>query len=280
MEKIAIIYDFDGTLARGNIQEASFLPALNVDKNEFWIKVKELTRNADADEILVYMNEMLERARDAGQPIDRQFIKNHGEKADLFQGLKDGCWFDRMNLFALERKISLHHFVISSGIREMILGCPIASRFDKVYASTFLYSEDGEAKWPAVAINYTTKTQFLFRINKGISNTWDNQAINTFMPENERPIPFRRMIFIGDGDTDIPCLKLVSNKGGHAIAVYDPECSIEHLDKIHKLISDDRANFIAPADYRPNSTLDIAVRGIIGRIARECGYRPPTGATT
>ena len=119
----------------------------------------------------------------------------------LFEGVE--LWFDRMNAYAIDRKLLLEHYVISSGIREMIEGCSIFPAFKKVFASSFAYNAEGAAVWPAVAINYTTKTQFLFRINKGIENTWSNEEINRWQPMNERPMPFQRMIFIGDGDTDI-----------------------------------------------------------------------------
>ena len=137
-----------------------------------------------------------------------------------------------------------------------------------------MFDDDGVASWPSLAINYTTKTQFLFRINKGVNNVWDNKKINAFMPENERPIPFSRMIFIGDGDTDIPAMKMTTYNGGHSIATYDPERDSRTLNKIHGLISDGRADFTAPADYTENTQMDIMVKGIIGRIARQVGFRP------
>ena len=127
------------------------------------------------------------------------------------------------------------------------------------------------AAWPGVAINYTTKTQYLFRVNKGIQNTWNRRDLNGYMPEEERPIPFSRMIFLGDGDTDIPTMKMLSYQGGHSIAVYDPKRDDRDLGKIHRLISDGRVDFVAPADYRENSQVDIIVKGILGRIAREKG---------
>lgn len=276
--RTAIVYDFDGTLARGNIQEASFLPSLGIEPKAFWEEVKRLTREADADEILVYMNEMLRLAREKGHRVNREFMTEHGRKVPLFEGLANGSWFRRIDDFAQERGLFLEHYIVSSGIREMISGSPIAEHFEQIFASTFLYADDGEARWPAIGINYTTKTQYLFRINKGIANSWDNKAVNAYMPEAERPVPFKRMIFIGDGDTDIPSLKMVTYQGGHGVAVYDPGGHPDHLNKIHTLISDGRADYVAPADYRENQPLDIIVRGIIGRIARDCGYRPRPGA--
>lgn len=272
-KRTALIYDFDGTLARGNLQETSFIPDIGMTKKDFWTEVKQRTREHDADEILVYMHLMLDKARENEVQVTVEDLKRHGEKAPLFPGLADKSWFDRINEHANERGLMLEHYIVSSGIHEMIEGCQIRDAFRQVFASKFIYVE-GAAAWPGVGINYTTKTQYLFRINKGIDNHWDNESINDFMPEDERPIPFDRMIFLGDGDTDIPTMKMLTHKGGHSVAVYDPNKTDRDLKKIHKLISDGRVDFVAPADYDENSQIDIIVKGILGRTARKHGYRP------
>jgi hypothetical protein len=270
--RAAIVYDFDGTLARGNLQERSFIPEVaGVNHADFWRDVRRLSEAEDADEILVYMHLMLDRARAAGRPITRAQLAAHGRDPDFFDGLDH--WFSRIDAFADDHGLALDHYVVSSGIYEMIEGCPLFGRFRQVFASRFLYDSNGEAKWPGVAINYTTKTQFLFRINKGIESTWDTEAINRWMRREDRPLPFERMIFIGDGDTDIPSMKMVTTQGGCAIAVLDPYEWNEprSVGKIHKLIAEDRVNFVAPADYLPGSQLDVIVKGAIGRIALRSG---------
>lgn len=272
-KRTALIYDFDGTLARGNLQETSFIPKIGMTKEDFWAEVKARTRDHDADEILVYMHLMLDKAGEKGVQVTVEDLRRHGEAAPLFPGLADKSWFARINAHASDRGLVLEHYIVSSGIHEMIEGCAIRDAFRQVFASKFIYVE-GVAAWPGVGINYTTKTQYLFRINKGIDNHWDNVSINSFMPEDERPIPFDRMIFLGDGDTDIPTMKMLTHKGGHSVAVYDPDRTDRDLKKIHKLISDGRVEFVAPADYEENSQIDIIVKGIIGRIARKHGYRP------
>jgi hypothetical protein len=268
----AIIYDFDGTLARGNVQEHSFLPALQIDTAQFWDEVQVTAQRHDADGILVYMWRMLEAARAGGVPITRDALRAHGADIPLFAGVLS--WFERMTQYAAERQLRLEHYVVSSGNDEIIRGCPISDRFREIYASRFIYDADGHAVWPGLAINYTTKTQFLFRINKGIHNSWDNAAVNRWIPMAERPVPFERMIFIGDGDTDIPSMKMLRHQQGQAIAVYDPErwSEPDSRAKLHKLIAEDRANFVAPADYREGSQLDVIVKGILGRYARVAGY--------
>ena len=265
LKRTALIYDFDGTLARGNLQECSFIPKMRVSRQDFWKEVKDRTNREDADEILVYMHLMLEKAREAGHAVSKDMLRGHGRDAQLFPGLEGKSWFSRMNRFARERGLELQHYIISSGIEEMIRGCPIEDAFYKIFASKFIYHND-EAAWPGVGINYTTKTQYLFRINKGVENHWDNTAINQYMPESSRPVPFRRMIFLGDGETDIPAMKMLTYQGGHSVAVYDEQRDARDLDKIHKLISENRVDFVAPANYEENSQLDIIVKGILGRI--------------
>src|SRR5690606_10467532 len=141
------------------------------------------------------------------------------------------------------------------------------------FASRVAYDDNGVAIWPAVGVNYTTKTQYLFRINKGVLNHWEHDKINRFIPDDERPVPFERMIFLGDGDTDVPTMKMMHTKGGFSIAVYDPRNSERDQAKIYSLISEDRVNCVADADYRERSPLDVVGKGLIGRIAVNAGTR-------
>ena len=272
LKRTALIYDFDGTLAPGNLQETSFIPKIEMTKEAFWTEVKARTREHNADEILVYMHIMLDKAREVGVMVSKDDLRDHGKAAPLFPGLEDRSWFNRINEHGEKCGLAIEHYIVSSGIHEMIDGCSIRDAFRHVFASKFIFV-DNVATWPGVGINYTTKTQYLFRINKGIDNHWDNEAINNFMHEDERPIPFDRMIFLGDGDTDIPTMKMLTYKGGHSVAVYDTNKTDRDLSKIHKLISDGRVEFVAPADYQQNTQLDIIVKGILGRIARKTGSK-------
>ena len=266
-KRTALIYDFDGTLARGNLQETSFIASIDMSKDDFWAAVKARTRHHDADEVLVYMHLMLEKAREKGMKLTMEELRQHGTQAQLFPALSDRSWFERINQHAAARGLALEHYIVSSGIHEMIEGCAIRATFSQIFASKFIYV-DGVAAWPGVGINYTTKTQYLFRINKGINNHWDNVSLNSFTPEDERPIPFNRMIFLGDGDTDVPTMKMLTYMGGHSIGVFDPNRDDPVLTKAHKLISDDRVDFVAPANYEEQSPLDIIMKGILERIAR------------
>ena len=272
--KTAIIYDFDGTLARGNMQEVTFIPSIGVEIGAFWAEAERLTKDADADGILMYMQLMLRHARENGAPITRETLREHGREVALFEGLKDLSWFDRMNAFGEQYGLDIEHYIISAGLEEMIEGTPIRSALTHVFASHYVYDENGEAAWPAVGVNYTTKTQYLFRINKGVNNHWEHERINHFIPDEERSIPFDRMIFLGDGDTDVPTMKMMHTKGGFSIAVYDPRSNEKDQKKVYSLISEDRVNFVAAADYREGSALDLIVKGLVGRIAINSGTMP------
>ncbi len=276
--KTALIYDFDGTLARGNMQEVTFIPSVGMDAGEFWAEADRLTRAADGDNILMYMQLMLARARENGAPITRAALRGHGHDVKLFDGLKTDLtgpgWFDRINAFGAQYGLEIEHYIVSAGLEEMIEGCPIRDAFRHVFASHFVYDADGVAIWPAVGVNYTTKTQYLFRINKGVLNHYEHERINRFMPDDARPVPFDRMIFLGDGDTDVPTMKMMHTKGGYSIAVYDPRNSDRDQEKIYSLISEDRVNFVAAADYREGAALDLIVKGLIGRIAITSGTMP------
>ena len=276
--KTAIIYDFDGTLARGNMQEVTFIPSLGIGIGDFWGEADRLTKTADADNILMYMQLMLQRAREHGNPITKRLLAGHGEDVKLFDGLKADLtgpgWFERINAKGAEYGLDIEHYIISAGLEEMIDGCPIRDAFHHVFASKFVYDDHGVAIWPAVGVNYTTKTQYLFRINKGVLNHWDHEQINKFMPDDDRAVPFERMIFLGDGDTDVPTMKMMHTKGGYSIAVYDPRNSERDQQKIYGLISEDRVNFVAAADYREGSALDLIVKGLVGRIAINSGTMP------
>ncbi|ADK83866.1 conserved hypothetical protein [Desulfarculus baarsii DSM 2075] len=222
--KIALCYDFDGTLSPRNMQEYSFIPQLAIDKTVFWRQVAEQAKNGDEDNILSYMHLMLKKAKETGHVrVARSSFKELGTSIDLFPGVED--WFQRINEHARSKGAKIEHYIISSGLKEIIEGTKIAKQFKMIYASSYSYDQHDVAIWPALAINYTTKTQYLFRINKGVFDVWDHKKVNEYKPESERYIPFNRFIYIGDGSTDVPCMKLTKTKGGHSIAVYKPKAN-------------------------------------------------------
>jgi hypothetical protein len=272
----AIAYDFDGTLAPGNMQERDFIPAIGMNKKSFWRDVSKESEKHKADNILIYMGLMLMKAEAAEVPVRKKDFKDYGKKLTFFEGVlpysennqREKGWFDRVNEYGKQSGVDVQHYIVSSGIREMIEGTKIASKFKTIFASSFWYDINGVAKRPALALNYTTKTQYLFRINKGSLNVHDHKEINRFIPEAERSIPFHHMVYIGDGETDIPCFRVVKDRGGYSIAVYKPRTP-GAKEKSKKLIIDGRANFVLPADYKNASILDRCVKTIIDKVAHD-----------
>lgn len=261
---LAICYDFDGTLAPGNMQERDFIPDVGTNTTDFWAEVSKEAKAHNADNILIYMWLMLQKAEAAKVPVTKEQFANFGKKVALFKGVED--WFDRINVYAKESGVDIVHYVISAGIREMIQGTGISKHFKQIYASSFCYDHHGVAKWPAVAMNYTTKTQFLFRINKGAEELWDHSKINTYIEPRSRKIPFSQMVFIGDGETDVPCFRLIKSQGGHSVAVYQPNKKGAST-RATKLFDQGRISHFAQADYTEGKPLDTIIKAIIDKVA-------------
>ena len=261
---MAIIYDFDGTLAPGNIQEHQFIPAIKMQSRDFWEEVNKIAKDLQADPILMYMRLMLEKAKEAKISVRKRDFRKHGRTITFFNGVPE--WFDRIEGYAKGKQIKIEHYIISSGNAEIIESTLIASKFEKIYASRFVFDENGVACWPAVAINYTTKTQFLFRINKSAHDISDNEAVNKFISKECRPMPFENMIYIGDGETDIPCLRLVKDLGGLSIAVYKPFTK-RAQEKAQEFFEQDRVHAVTPAIYQDGSKLDSVVKAQIDFVA-------------
>lgn len=238
---IALIYDFDGTLAPGNMQEYDFIPAVGKSNKEFWHDANQLAEEQDADMVLTYMARMIQEARSKGLSLRREAFQESGRRVTLYKGVRE--WFARINAYGAARGIRILHYINSSGLKEIIEGTEIAHEFRRIYACSFLYDIDGVAYWPAVAVNYTNKTQFIFKINKGVESVFDSKLVNQYIEEDKRPVPFRRMIYVGDGTTDIPCMRLVKNSGGHSIAVYNPEIRNARRE-LNGLIRDNRVSHV------------------------------------
>lgn len=271
LQRIAIAYDFDGTLAPGNMQQHSFIPKLGVESGTFWKEVKSIAKENDMNEILAYMHHMLKMAKEKDIQITKKAFIDHGKGMPLFPGVNE--FFKKINDYARSKGLVIEHYIISSGLRDILKGTPIYKEFEMVFASAYKYDVNDVAEWPALAIDYTNKTQFLFRINKGINNAWDNESINKYMPEHERPMPFNRMIYLGDGETDIPAMKMINFQGGKSIAVYNPDTKAKAGKKAKKiteeLVAQGRANYVAPADYSEGSSLYKILQLCIDSMAAE-----------
>ncbi len=258
---LAICYDFDKTLSPDDMQAQGYIQSVGYEVESFWKESNGLAESNDMDQNLAYMYTMIQKAR--GRFIfNRKTLMDYGAKVSLFPGVD--TWFKRIREYGETKGVIVEHYIISSGLKEMIEGTKVANEFEKIYASSFYYDENVEAKWPAQVINYTSKTQFLFRIVKGTLDVNDSGVNDYFNPEDIR-IPFRNMVYIGDSDTDIPCMKLVNSHSGHSIGVYNPETRDRR--KVYKMMEDKRIKYFAPADYTDNSELDKLVKAIIDQTA-------------
>ena len=260
---VAIIYDFDGTLSPGNMQEFGFIQAVGKTPEEFWTMSDGLAEGQDASNVLSYMKLMFDEARKNGITLRRSDFKRFGKHIELFDGVKE--WFGMVNEYGEAHGVKVEHYINSSGLKEIIEGSPIAREFKHIFACTYIYNAQGEAEWPGIAVDYTAKTQFIFKISKGIFSAHDNKKVNESVAEDKKRIPYPHMIYFGDGETDIPCMKIVSMFGGHTVAVFDPGKPGKKAFA-RKLRRQGRASFITPAVYTRDSKTFKIVCSIIDKI--------------
>ena len=260
---VALIYDYDGTLSPGNMQEFGFIQAVGKTTEEFWQMSDNIAIGQDASNVLSYMKLMFDEAKKSGIKLRREDFLRFGRNIELFDGVRE--WFRLINRYGDEHGVKIEHYINSSGLKEIIEGSPIAHEFKHVFAGTFIYDENGEAQWPGIAVDYTAKTQFLFKISKGIFSARDNKQVNESMAEDKKRIPFTHMIYFGDGDTDVPCMKIVGMFGGHSIAVFDPQNERKKATAA-KLKRQGRVAFAVPAVYTPDAPAYRVVTAIIDKI--------------
>ena len=266
---IALLYDFDRTLSTQDMQNYQFIPSLNMEPDVFWREANKFARDNKMDGILAYMYVMIEKAKEKGVSFRRETLVKMGKNIDFFEGVE--TWFDRINRYGARQGVSVEHYVISSGLREIIEGCAIRDRFKEIFACEFLYDKKGNPVWPKVSVNYTNKTQFVYRINKGILDISNDKDLNASMPENNKRVRFSNMVYLGDGLSDVPCMKMVKAYGGKSIAVYDPAQSTDaaKMAKVEELLRKERVDYIYPADYRETSPLETTIKNIIKMMAIE-----------
>ena len=260
---VALIYDYDGTLSPGNMQEFGFIQAVGSTPEEFWRMSDSIAIGQDASNVLAYMKLMFDEARKNGIKLTREDFRRYGADIKLFEGVRE--WFRLVNDYGRRHGVIIEHYINSSGLKEIIEGSPIAREFKHVFAGSFIYDENGEAEWPGIAVDFTAKTQYLFKIQKGIFSSRDAQRVNESMADEAKRIPFTNMIYFGDGDTDVPSMKLVNMFGGNAIAVFDP-ARPRKKETARKLLRQGRVNFITPASYTKDSRTFRLVCAIIDKI--------------
>lgn len=257
---VAFIYDYDHTLCTTDMQNYSFIPSLDIKPKEFWSKANDLTKANCMDPLLAYMYLMIQESKKKNLPISREAFVQLGKDIQYFPGVE--TWFKRLDDYGKEKGVEVQHYVISSGNKEIIEGSSIYSYFKGVFACEYLY-ENGVAVWPKSVVNYTTKTQFLYRINKGVLDISENAKVNASMPDEDKPVPFQNMVYIADGETDVPCMKTVRSNGGIAIAVYDKKAK----KPASRLFNDRRVDFLCEADYSEGKQLDSIAKLIIDKVA-------------
>ena len=260
---VAICYDFDKTLSPDDMQAQGYIQSVGYNVPDFWKKSNSLASDNEMDQNLAYMYTMKQESE--GKVLfTKEKLAEYGASVQLFPGVEQ--WFERIREYGKSQGVIVEHYIISSGLKEMIEGTSVAKAgaFEKIYASSFYYNEKGVAVWPAQVVNYTNKTQFLFRIEKGVLDINDSAVNESFSPEEMR-VPFRNIVYIGDSDTDIPCMKLVTSYGGHSIGVYNAES--KDKTKVYKMMRDGRIKYFATADYREGTELDLLVKAIINRTA-------------
>lgn len=262
--KVGLIYDFDETLSVDYMQSFGLIQSLGMSPDTFWKKANLWSANNNADQITGTMYYFMKTAKEKGVSLSREVLKNFGRNIEYYNGVL--TWFERINNFGRALDLDIEHYIISSGYEEIVEGTEIRKYFKDVFACSFAYGDDGQPVWPARVVNYSIKTQFLSKINKGLGKN-DDIAVNEFTPDDERRIPFKQMIYFGDGMTDIPSMKLTKDRGGNAIAVYTPRSHARR--KAMKLLVDNRVNFALPADYSENKEIDIVVKTILDKIATE-----------
>ena len=267
---IGLIYDFDGTLSPGNMQEFGFIQAIGQTPEEFWDKSNRIAVGQDASNILAYMKLMHDEAKKNHIHLTREGFRRYGTDIKLYEGVRD--WFRNINAYGQEHGVIIEHYINSSGLTEIIEGSPIAKEFKHIFAGSFIYDENGEAEWPGIAVDFTAKTQYLFKIQKGIFSSRDAKRVNESWADDDKRLPFTNMIYFGDGDTDVPSLKLVKMSGGHAIAVFDPSRPGKK-ETAQKLLRQDRVNFITPATYTRDSRTFRLVCAIIDKIKADTELR-------
>ena len=258
---VALLYDFDRTLCTQDMQNYAFIPSLGMAPGDFWAEANAFGRREHMDGILAYMYTMIRKSRELGVPLTRQSLNRCGRSISFFPGVTD--WFDRLNRYGALLGVEVEHYVISSGLREIIDGSAIAGAFKEIYASEFYYDGEGRPVWPKLAVNFTAKTQFVYRINKGVLDVADDRTLNDSMPDDSKRVPFTNMIYLGDGLSDVPCMKMMRAYGGQAIAVYQAV----NREGVERLLRQRRVDFIYPADYRGGTELEITVKRIIRRMA-------------
>ncbi|MCQ2790182.1 MAG: haloacid dehalogenase-like hydrolase [bacterium] len=259
---IAIMYDFDKTLSKSDMQDYGFIPALDMKPAEFWAETGKFQQATGVERILSYMYTMVALSKEKGIKLTKETLNEMGKNIQYYKGVE--TWFKRINKFGKDLGVKVEHYIISSGTKEILEGCSIAKYFTDIFGCEFYFDPvTKEPVWPKLSINYTQKTQYIYRIRKGSMDLRDDTTINT--KTDKIRIPYTNMIYIGDGMTDIPCMQLVQNNHGHSISLYADKDEAA----LKKLLEEKRTNVYIKADYSEGSELEKVIQSIIQSVANE-----------
>jgi len=266
---IALVYDYDQTLSPVYMQDDVLFPAFGINAMQFWKRCDQLVKEFGYDNELAYLKVILDYLG-MDRPTNAE-LKALGAKLQFYPGVPEV--FDELGDHVLLEEhraigVRIEHYIVSSGLKVLLDGSRLAGSVKAIFGCEFAEDEQGKIAFPRRVISHTTKTQYLFRIHKGMLD--HRQDVNDHMPAELRPVPFENMIYIGDGPTDVPCFTLMKRYGGHAVAVYNPEDeSRRSFQKCYQLATHaDRVKHIAPSDFRGGSHLRLLMEEMIGEIAR------------
>lgn len=253
---VAILYDFDSTLSSSDMQNFGFIPSLGMSPEEFWKQTQEFGKKNNIERTLAYLYMMCKLAKKKGIKMDYEWLKKQGERIQFFPGVIE--WFSRINEYGKQHGVKVEHYLVSSGNKEIVEGCKIAKEFKVIYGCEFYFDPvTGEPIWPKLAINYTQKTQYFYRVAKGAIDATDDSGVNNKV--KQKRIQYSNFVYVGDGMTDIPSMIIVKNNGGKSIAVYREG----EKAKVQSLVDDGRVNYAVKADYRANSKIEKIVQLVI-----------------
>lgn len=261
MPIVAFLYDFDKTLCPTDMEDYAFIPSLGMTPDAFWPIANGFGAENRVDSVLSYMYTMIKESAHRGGLFTRESLVQMGHSVELFPGVES--WFERINAFGWSLGVQVEHYILSTGLREIIEGSPIATQFKEIYASEFYYDENGVPVWPKLAVNFTGKTQFVYRINKGVLDVSNDRDLNASMPDDSKRVPFTNMVYFGDGLSDVPCMKMMRAYGGQAVAVYQES----NRAAVEDMLAGGRVDFIFPADYREGTILEVTMKNVLRKMA-------------
>jgi hypothetical protein len=260
MQKIALCYDFDGTLCSGYMQNQKLIPDCNIDIGKFWSEVTQYSRDNKMDPTLSYMLLLEDKMHQSNLEITKQNFQNYGKQLELFKGVNE--WFSRIKQYGKINNVEIEHYIISSGLTNMIEGCAFNDQIDRIYACEYIF-KNGRGHWPKLSVNYSNKVQFIYRIHKGAFEVHDQDGVNQKKYFGDHiHVPFENMIFFGDGETDVPTFNVLNKNNGKSVCVYEDK-NQKSIDIANKLFSDGRVHHLVKNDYTENSEIDQLIKNII-----------------